>query len=213
MRYIYFDPNILRKYAPKAGKFPPLKEVPTYNLKEYFYNLFKYIYYNRDAFISFTFITSKGKKTVLNAISKIIRSGDLDNSNRDSNKSIAFKGLKNSGPLNPYNYYSYFTDRKCSIKEESIGKFYNDNKKDKVTFNIWKTFIEFNNLEINTITSKVVIKIPVFERPTPKEIREFIRKGRCFNCYKKGYISSEYSYKEKFVKCFDAYLNSITNII
>lgn len=44
-------------------------------------------------------------------------------------------------------------------------------------------------------------------------MKEFAYKGRYFNYYRKGYISSEYPYKDKFAKRFNAYLNSIANII
>ncbi|KAK3496615.1 uncharacterized protein B0T23DRAFT_401885 [Neurospora hispaniola] len=248
IRYIYFDPNILRKYAPKAGKFPPLKvrydddnnEIEEFNLL----NLFPKEFY-KDAFILFIPMTSKGKGdakiklfNTLNTAGKVVGSKDLNDSNRDFNKSTGLKDFKNSvlfnfsNLFNPYNlcfYFStptiiivsiiYFTDRKRSVKEESAGKFYNDDKEDKIKFEVnidyfnnnlskvaqallpyldinypnyiyKKVFIEFNNLEIKYI----------FERPTPEEIREFTCEGRYFNYYRKGYISSEYPYKEKFGK-------------
>lgn len=73
----------------------------------------------------------------------------MDNSNRSSNKSVALKGSKNSNPPNLYNYYSYSNtlttitastvysiNKRYLIKEESIREFYDNNKENKVTFNI-----------------------------------------------------------------------------
>ncbi|EGZ76340.1 hypothetical protein NEUTE2DRAFT_133697 [Neurospora tetrasperma FGSC 2509] len=257
MRYVYFDPNVLRKYAPKAGKLPPSegaashtvgqdddddepedldlsnlapeelykyyleyvqpiaccayyffnKEVPTRDLKERLYSLFDYMYRNGDAFMPFTPMTSEGKSdakaksfdgpmtydqfialvqtslksddltdmlncadkdlqilenwadrfgsvaAALNAASKATSGrGDPDDSDKDSNKSVASKGSRNGPPPNPprnnRSRSAHSGDNKRSAKEESAGKFYNDNKEDKVTFDVWyyqiKTKFEVN---------------------------------------------------------------------
>ncbi|KHE79586.1 hypothetical protein GE21DRAFT_1312779 [Neurospora crassa] len=126
----------------------------------------------------------------------ILSNKNFNNSNKDSSRSGSSKGLRNSAPP----------------KEESASKFYNNKKENKVTFDVYaykKALVEFNNLKIkysfyyttnsskDATPSKPIIKIKIFDRPTPEEIYEFNYEGCYFSYRKKRYISSECPYKEK----------------